>query len=185
LGIEGGFGVGSFQSLLGAGLGYAGGLTIDYKITDIISVKTGINYDYKQAWDNILVLDSVQEPLYSANIKHSYEFLNMPILMNFKFGNKISYYVNAGPYFAFLLKQTMLVNDEILNSTIETENTDSYRRLEIGLTVGAGVLIPLNDKFGLSLGLRNNLGLNSLSKPEGSTFKTNSTLLLAGLVIKI
>lgn len=180
-GAQGGAGVSSFQGLLEPGLGYNGGLTFSYKFADRFSVQSGINYDHKQSWDEILVVNDDREPLYNANIKHSFEFVSVPVLANFNFGNKLTYFVNAGPYFAYLLKQKMIQNDELQNTVQETTNTGSYNRLEVGFSLGAGLAIPINDNLNLSISLQNNLGLNSLSKPAGSTFKTNSTLLLLGV----
>jgi long-subunit fatty acid transport protein len=180
-GAQGGAGVSSFQGLLEPGLGYNGGLTFSYKFADRFSVQSGINYDHKQTWDEIIVVNNDMEPLYNAKIKHSFEFVSVPILANFKFGNKLTYFVSAGPYFAYLLKQKMIENDELQNAIRETTNTDSYNRLEVGFSLGAGLAIPINDNLNLSISLQNNLGLNSLSKPAGSTFKTNSTLLLLGV----
>ncbi|MBN2777073.1 MAG: PorT family protein [Bacteroidales bacterium] len=180
-GAQGGAGVSSFQGLLEPGLGYNGGFTFSYKFADRFSVQSGINYDHKQTWDEILLVNDDMEPLYNANIKHIFEFVSVPVLANLNFGKKLTYFVNAGPYFAFLLKQKMLVNDEMQNTSSVTTNTDSYNRFEIGFSLGAGLAIPINDNSNLSFSLRNNLGLNSLSKPAGSTFKTNSTLLLVGV----
>ena len=180
-GAQGGAGVSSFQGLLEPGLGYNGGLTFSYKFADRFSVQSGINYDHKQTWNEILVVNDDREPLYNANIKHSFEFVSVPVLANFNFGKKLTYFVSAGPYFAYLLKQKMIQNDELQNTVQETTNTGSYNRLEVGFSLGAGISIPIKDNLNLSISLQNNLGLNSLSKPAGSTFKTNSTLLQLGV----
>ena len=62
--------------------------------------------------------------------------------------------------------------------------TSDYKTIDMGITAGIGLAIPINDKFSLSAEIRNNLGLTNISKSSSVTNKTNSTNLLIGVTYK-
>lgn len=185
VGIEGGMGISNTRGILESGIGYTGGLFCQYDLSKIFSAHVGFGYEQKGANDDIKVTDSTGNPLYQVSIKQNYDFLTMPVLVHADFGSKLNYFVNAGPYFSFLLKQSLQVDDPNNNSTSETDNTSNYNRFETGFSLGVGLSFSIIEKLSLSFEMRNNLGLTNLSKIEGATAKTNSAHFLVGLSYRL
>lgn len=181
LGIEGGAGISKVGALYDSGLGYTGQIFGQYNITKIFSAQLGFGYEQKNGNDQITVTDNFGNPLYNMKISQNFDFLTLPVLVRAKFGSKINYFVNAGPYFGYLLKQYSQTNDSNNNSSNEIDNASNFKRFETGLSLGIGISLPLKEKLALSFEVRDNLGLTNLSKTEGATLKTNSTHLLLGL----
>ena len=185
VGIEGGTGISNTRGFWDSGIGYAGGLFCQYDLSKIFSAHVGFGYEQKGSKYDINAADSTGEVQYYASIKQNYEFLTMPVLIRANFGSKINYFVNAGPYFSYLLKQSSKVDDSNNNSTYETDNTSDFKRFETGFSFGVGLSFSIIERLSLSFEIRNNLGLTNLSKTEGATAKTNSAHLLAGLSYRL
>lgn len=185
LGVEGGAGISNTRGLFEPGLGYTGQIFCDYHLSKIFSTHIGFGYEQKGAYDEIIVTDNNGASLYNSEIKQGFDFLTLPVLVRANFGSRINYFVNAGPFFNYLLKQSSQVDDSNSDLTSEINNTSSYERFEVGFSLGAGLAISLIEKINLSFEIRNNLGLTNLSKIEGATAKTNSAQLLVGLAYSL
>jgi hypothetical protein len=69
------------------------------------------------------------------------------------------------------------------NSDGESNNTSSYNRLDVGISLGIGLQYPINEKLILSSEIRGNMGLaNAL--PNGD-LKVNSVNLLLGIAYRL
>jgi hypothetical protein len=118
-------------------------------------------------------------------------YLNFPIVGEFTFGNKIKYYINAGPYVGFLLSSnfiTKISSTSNVAGSITKSKTDGYKSINIGASVGTGALIPISKKVALHFGLKNNFGLTSIIKTittDDSKFNTNAFSVLAGVSFKM
>jgi len=178
LGFEGGAGVSVFQGLLKPGMGYNGGFTCTYMFTDLISVKSGVNYDHRQSRDEILLHNMNGDVLSHYKNKFNYDFVSMPVLLKLNFGNHIKFFVETGPEIAYLVNRTFLSEDQILNTTTLRNYTDLNNRFDIRVDFGIGMCFPLSDKLDLSFNFRNSFGFGDLSN---TTIKSNSTLLLVGM----
>ena len=116
-----------------------------------------------------------------------FDYLTFPILVRATFGKKVQYFVNAGPYFGYLIKQTFVTKGDNFPTTT-TDNTSFDKRFDTGISTGLGLSIPIKSKFAFSLELRNNLGLynvTDLPVTNSVIVKTNSTNILLGFTYKL
>ena len=99
----------------------------------------------------------------------------------------MKFYGNFGPYFGHLLRQ--IIYDTglgVRNFASEDDNTEDMKRLDLGITSGLGTAIQIDENFGLTLEIRNSVGLLNTSKLEivdDGTIKTNNTSFLIGIKV--
>jgi hypothetical protein len=201
IGFEGGPGIRSLRgnSVIDnyhkAALGYSGGIFGQYNFNRLFSLKLAANYEvkgskatfapgtYNETGQSTGVTNTSE-----LNAETKFSYLTFPLLFRAEFGQKVRFFVNFGPYAGLLLKETTTIdgNSEIPGSS--SDETDKFKEVDGGITIGAGVLIPLKNNLELSFEARDNLGLSNISSVAvsgGGTIKTNSALLLIGLSFSI
>jgi hypothetical protein len=98
-------------------------------------------------------------------------------------------FMNAGPYVGYLLKVTLVTDENDIIPHTELDVTDESYKYDFGISAGLGMKIPIKNKISFNVEVRNNLGLvNTRSAPieeEGGAVKTNSTNLLLGVTFII
>ena len=144
----------------GSGYNFAG--SIDYYFSNAWSIKGKLIYDQK-GWDNDLIEDT-NGNLYETNINVNY--LTIPIMANWHFGNKKNWYLDFGPYFGFLL--------DAEETRFGTDITDSFNTNDFGLALGIGVKIPVSNKLKLFFELDGQGGFNDIFKENAYSAVTNS-----------
>jgi hypothetical protein len=159
-------------------------------INQLFGIKVLAQYDqngYKLG--NITFTDASGNNLAPGNVTIKPTYLNLPIVGEFTFGNKIKYYVNAGPYVGFLLRSNLIIKISSTStsqgSTTKTKS-DGYKSTNFGVSFGTGTLIPISKKLQLHVAVKNNVGLSNIIKPissDNSPFKTNAFSILAGINI--
>lgn len=167
---------------------YLGGINFEYQIKEKLSLKLELNYERKsQKGDNHIELTDVDgfTKSYNFTSKKNYDYLVLPIMVKYNFGNKNSFFANGGPFIGYLLKSN-LTNDledieGINNDTDDT--TDFNSKTDFGLSIGLGKKIEINEKNTISIEIRENLGLTNTSKDKvwgNGEAKTNSLNLIIG-----
>lgn len=169
-------------------IGYSGGLFVQYNFRKIISVRTGGYFERKGSSTDILFTDISGNIIGTVKGKHNFDYLAVPLLIRATFGQKLNYFVNAGPYVGFLMKKTEYT--EAFQNIPETtsDQTDIYKKTETGLSFGLGLSYTLKEKFALSFELRNNLGLTDTSDLpviNNGVIKTNAINFLFGFSYKL
>jgi hypothetical protein len=132
--------------------------------------------------------DEYGNPIGELTFHSNFDYLTIPILGRLTFGKKIEFYVNAGPYLGYLLKQKDITEASGEYPKTEIDNTDNFEKLDFGLTTGLGMNYPLLEKLLLTVEIRNNLGLtntSSLPVANDGSIKTNSTSLLIGVTYRL
>ncbi len=168
---------------------FLGGINFEYQIKEKLSLKLELNYERKSQkgdYNNIAIgdIDDLSQR-YSFTSKKNNDYLVMPIMVKYNFGNKNSFYANGGPFIGYLLKSN-LTNDlgdieGINNDTDDT--TDFNSKTDFGLAIGLGKMIEINEKNSISIEIRENLGLTNTSKEKvwgNGEAKTNSLNLIIG-----
>jgi len=169
-------------------IGFSGGLTFQYNFSKLVSIRTNIAFERKGAIAKTQAIDIFGNPIGEVTSHINFDYLTVPLLARLTFRNKIKFFVNVGPYLGYLVKQTFVVKafNEFPKST--SDNTVYYERIDVGLTAGLGVGLPIKEKLLLTLEIRNNLGLYNVSKLpviNDGTIKTNSTNLLIGIAYQL
>jgi len=168
------------------GIGFSGGLFFQLNFKRNISLRTNIVYERKGSIDPYQRTDSSGNPLGKLITNGNYDYLTLPILIRATFGHKVKYFVNAGPYFGYLIKAGWEQKGD--NFTTRKGDLTAYtKRFDSGISAGLGLTIPIKSRFYISFEIRNNLGLYNISPAvyNDNCIKTNSTNLLFGLTYKL
>ena len=197
LGVEGGpsviflYGDKFFSQHEKPACGFSGAFFVQYNFPKVLSVRTNIAFERKGNMTSGILEATDQNGYnlgsYNYRINNNSDYLTLPILVRATFGDKIKLFINAGPYLGALL------NDELVTRTngekyglpakVSKNVTNESNRLDIGLTTGIGLEVPIKKGFSLSFEARNNTGLyNTANQPlvYNGTRKNNSTNFLLG-----
>ena len=125
---------------------------------------------------------SYAEPGYSesSTIKHTFNYINIPLMVNYKVANKFG--LEVGPQIGFLMSYKAKMDESVtyLGTTTSTSSTSTDKSglssTSFGLNLGAGYDLTEN----LNLGLRYSLGLSKLQKElaTGATAYKNNVIWL-------
>ena len=163
-------------------LGYSGGISFQYNFGKKVALRSNISYERKGGAHYGGLTDNYGASIENSSLNYNFDYLTLPILVRFSFGNKVKYFINGGPYLGYLLSQTFVIKgDNYKTNTIE--NTSSYNSLDAGISLGTGLQYPINEKLYFSSEIRGNLGLLS-TLPKVDT-KVNSVNLLLGIAYKL
>jgi opacity protein-like surface antigen len=195
LGIMGGSGIGKLsgnditrQTHL-FDLCYTGGLYARYHLDEMFSLTLGATLDNNGSKTRTFQLTDINgEPTAQTSFSTiDLLYATVPVTMQAKFGNRIQPYLNAGISMGYLISSTSkLYIDNTLNAT--SRNTLGLKKTEVSALVGAGVMIPIKERFVLSAEWRNNVGMSNISATaivNNQTLRTVSSNLLIGAGIKL
>lgn len=170
-----------------ATIGFSAGLLLQYNFKKIISLRTNIAYERKGSIVKSEATNIYGNSLGEMTTNINFDYLTLPILVRATFGESVQYFVNAGPYFGYLTKQTFERKDDT-NISTTTDNTFNDKRFDVGISTGLGLAIPIKTKYSVSFEIRNNLGLYNVSEVpvvNNGSIKTNSTNFLLGFAYKL
>jgi hypothetical protein len=128
--------------------------------------------------------DVIGNDLGTGDLLEKLNYLNVPLLTEYSFGKKIKFYAEAGVFTGYLLKYTIVRKIKEPVSSVTKTTSDYRKKVNFGLSAGAGLHIPLNSRKKLVFAVRNNLGLANIYKPQSTekgTIKTNSFSIVTGL----
>lgn len=108
------------------------GAAADFYFSDSWSLKVKAIYDRK-GWNDDLV--TVNGNLYRSNF--AVDYITVPVMANWHFGNTKNWYINFGPYVGFLIN----AEETAFNSDVK----DMFNTTDAGLALGLGVKIPLSN----------------------------------------
>lgn len=171
-------------------LAFSASLFLQYKLNDHFSLRIEPGYSkkgYNTSYDSTFYENGYPTRiLIDFPITANFNYLTMPILVRASIGKKIKYFINAGPCIGFLLSQNTIYNYGVVDYEKPKYNTiNNYKTLDLGITSGLGMSIPMKNIFSFSLEFRNNIGLMNISNSSNSTDKTLSFCLLAGFSYRI
>jgi hypothetical protein len=170
-------------------LSYAFGITYQYRFSERVSFCAELDYEHKGSAYKIPLTGENSDPDDAIVAHTNYNYLILPILARFSFGNQHNLFCNAGPYVGYLMKVHAIVEDEDSNNYFEEfDVTDQSYTYDFGISVGLGAKIPVNRKIAFKFEVRNNLGLVNISKTIDASMgvvKTNATNLLLGVTISL
>ena len=173
------------------------GVFADFQIKNNFSIKTFINYAGQGGKRD--GMQPVAGTPYYANFKNQsiLNYLEIPVMAKWEWGNKWKYYFNVGPYVGFLLsaKQKTSGSSELYLDMGGTQplpggaqpfdaNTDiksSINNVNFGLTGGAGLIYPVCKKSELILDIRGAYGLTHIQKDTNADGKSNTGGLFISL----
>jgi hypothetical protein len=166
---------------------FTGGFFFQFNFKKIVSLRTNITFERKGSIVPIETFDNNGNQTGDYLSKAYFNYLTLPVLVRATFGKKVQFFVNAGPYLGYLIQQTVIFSgDNVITTT--TDNTSHFKRIDIGLSTGLGLSIPMQKRFAFSFEVRNNLGLYNISAlpvMDDQTIKTNAINFLFGFAYKL
>ncbi|MGZ5244678.1 MAG: porin family protein [Bacteroidia bacterium] len=179
-------------------IGLTSGLAFQYNLKKRFTLNANIYFERKGCQNiresEFLYKDSFLTNFKSSSYYHA-DYISIPILARLTFGKKVKFFINAGPYFSYLLAwneshhfNAPEIREPEYNASYYYNYTENFRRYDFGISSGAGLSFPIQDDYTLTLEARNNLGLANISvRPvvDNKSIKNFSGLLLFGLNYKI
>ncbi len=195
IGIEGGPGLSLIYGSEGVygssdpALSGAAGITGEYGFAGSFSAKVALHYE------RVSTITDNHSALLPAGgrLKYNLDYLSLPVLVKWSTGGRIRFFVNAGPCVSLLLQESTWYLPDNGSKEKVADETGAYHQINLAVTAGAGIAVPVGKRFQLSLEVRDNFGVlnirsvasgfeqNSAMAVEKPTGHTNSTLLLAGI----
>ncbi|WP_320052291.1 porin family protein [uncultured Acetobacteroides sp.] len=157
-------------------MGFGSGITASYSILPHLAISTGLGFERKgRKMKDISYMDDEGNKVATNDQRFNFDYLVLPIKASFQTGGKIKGYINGGLFVGYLLKYSEDWDGEDVQPL--ATNSD-FKRIDGGLTVGVGALIPIYKRLILDVGGVENLGLCNIAD---NSLKTNSVGLLVGL----
>jgi len=145
-------------------LNFGAGIFFQYNVRKYFSLRTNIAYERKGSIQNLTGYDINGNPIAGDFfLSSNFDYTTIPLLFRFRFGNSFNFFINAGPYFGFLIKQ-IYKSDGVFPTPQVNEGTSFHKRFDLGLSTGLGFSLPVHSKLGFSFELRDNLGFYNVSK---------------------
>jgi hypothetical protein len=151
-------------------------------------IKAILQYDQNGwAYRSLTFEDNTGTIIGMGDVLFKLNYLNLPILAEYSFGNKITFNTAAGLFLGILLNNQIItkVNEPIAPNPVTTTKTSSDFRKSgnFGISLSAGIQIPISAKTKLVFNIHDNYGLSNIYEAQGSsgnTLKTNSFALISG-----
>jgi len=169
-----------------ATIGFSGRLFFQYNFKKIISLRTNLAFERKGSLVNSWAFNEYGDPIGRVQTNSKFDYLTIPLLVRATFGKRVLFFVNAGPYLGYLLKQADVSKGENVPKT-RNDNTSSFKRFDFGVSAGFGLLVPIEQNFALSFEARDNVGFYNVSDVpviNGGSIETVATNFLFGFVYK-
>lgn len=165
--------------------GFLVGIFGQYNFNNTYSLKLAANYQQKGSKLEISQPDSAGFS-YVQDGKLKLDYITIPLLFRGEFGSSSSlkFFANAGPYIGILLtnKTTLDANSTTNQPERVTDNTDSTKSTDFGITAGIGLQFSVAKSTLLTFEVRDDIGLTNISDyTSGGSTKTNSLSLIVGL----
>ncbi|WP_018342625.1 porin family protein [Cytophaga aurantiaca] len=193
VGIVGGAGVTkirtNFSYKPNPNIGFYTGLSGQYNFSKHFAIHTELAFDRKGTKDNFTFSDINGNIIGPGKAINQLNYLTLPMLFRASIGNKVTYFLQAGPYLSYLLNQTSKYSSNIDDPqyNFKINGTSYISRMDFGMSAGLGAVIPVKEKFSVSCELRGNYGLIKLSNNNSATIKSYNESLnfLVGISYKI
>ena len=167
---------------------YNSGINVNYQISTNISIKTGLSYERKGNLSSRLYLGETYMETEKILLHTNFDYMILPLSGSFSFGNNVRYYMDLGAYFGYLLSNKQITEPYLDYPESEVDGLHNSNRADYGVSVGSGILVPVNSKLLFNIGVQSDIGLINTSKYEvidNGKVKTNSIALKLGLMYKI
>jgi hypothetical protein len=151
--------------------GFNLGFSAEYYFSDQWGIKGKLIYDQK-GWGNGYFINFNNLEFDHVNLRIDY--LTVPLMANWHFARKRNWYLDFGPYFG-----------ELLSAKDWNDNSDLkefYNPIDVGLSLGIGVKIPLYNKIKLFIEAEGQGGVTNIAKNSpNQTIRSERSSLNVGI----
>lgn len=166
--------------------GFSAGVKFKYYTSDHFGIKALLLYDQNGwAYRSLTFTSSMGNDLGKGDAIFKLNYLTVPVLAEYSFGNKVKFKAGAGGFFGLLLNNQVIVKIKepiAPDITTTTKSSSDYRKsVNFGLSANAGIQIPISSSIKFEFDVRDNLGLANIYKGD-ATIKTNVLAIQAGFV---
>ncbi len=145
-----------------------------------LSFKTGLSFERKveKIQEDVNYSDETMQATVSGRGHSNFDYLTLPLLIQFDAGHPVNFFANLGPYFGVMVHGKGIVETPDNSTYTFTPNTNKF---DMGISFGLGLAVEIKQSFTLTFEARNNLSLLPLYS-KYKELKTNSTVLLFGFM---
>ena len=170
-------------------LGFSSGLVVQYNLTERLSLRSGLSFDRKKVEWPFVFTNETGEPL-DVVLTERFDYYRLPLLLRYHFGEQNQFFVNAGPYFSFLMKHFTRPSgsDAEGYENIAIFNGNGFSNLDYGLSAGVGVNFLTVGALSFSAELRNDFGVHNIGytfQPDGTEIRTNTPQFLVSAMVDL
>jgi opacity protein-like surface antigen len=162
------------------------GAGVKINIRKKFGLKAILSFDQNGwAYRSLLFENNTASGLATGDVLFKLKYLNLPVMAEYSFGNKIKYYLDAGIFLGLLLNnQTILKIKEPDGTVFQNKGSSNYHHFNFGMALAGGIKIPLLPRIKLDLGVENHTGLFKINS-SSSPLKLNAFSILGGLSFKL
>lgn len=136
--------------------GYLFGASAEYFLNTNISIKPELLIEQKGVHGEIQFTDMNGWSLGVSDWYETWNYLTLPLQIQYNPFERNGIYFTAGGYIGYLLWASDRINSENAGGTNQKEKIDisGYNKWDAGLSAGAGIGIPFNEKSGIDVALK-------------------------------
>ena len=188
--INSAYGSGISKLSRGSTAGLHAGGHFKIQMAKHFGLKAILAYDqYGWAYHDLAFENGNGTRLETGDLVNKLNYLNLPLLAEYSFGDKTKFYLDGGVFVGYLLSSKMIKKINQPSSYTQNIGSGQRRSGNFGVSAGAGIQIPIAHKIKLDFGVRDNLGLANIYKPQSSsdnaTMKTNAFSIVTGLTFQM
>ena len=142
-------------------VGFNAGASMEYYFSDEWGIKSKLMYD-QLGWNDDLIYDEVSDSYISTDFRLNY--LTIPVMADYHFGDHKEFYFNFGPYVGILLN--------VRETRFDSDMKEFFNPTDFGLMLGVGYTQLLSDKVKFFVGFDARGGVTDIVK-----YNENPTVL--------
>lgn len=161
-------------------VGFAAGLGAEYFLNKTLSVVANPAYERKGSVSEFRVNGSTSNPFGTVTVRNKFDYLTLPLMLRATVGHPVAFFLNAGPYLGYLLKQENTTPEDAPSLIKRDKATGT----DFGISAGLGMRVKLGRQSALQFEMRKNQGLTNINASDEvpGTVKTDAVNLLVGFV---
>lgn len=160
--------------------GPAVGLNFQVNLTGHWGLRLGAGFHQKGSTIDVTFTDSNGAAISDGTVRGELQYLSVPLMVRYGFGEKFRVSAGAGAYAGVLASARYTTSDfDFPDQT----TTDDYEALDIGLCASVSGALALGGHMGVSAEVRYDKGLTNISAlpvVDDGSIRTNAVCLLLG-----
>ncbi|MBK7946772.1 MAG: PorT family protein [Flavobacteriales bacterium] len=161
-------------------VGPSAGLTVQYNLSSTTGIRLGAGYQQKGSSTKVAFTDSNGSTVAEGTARYELQYLSIPLMLRFGFGDKVRVTAGAGGYAGVLMSAQLTSKGfDIGDQTV----TDDFENLDLGICASIAGSMQLSTHLGLNVEARYDKGLTNISALpviNDDSIRTNAVCLLVG-----